>query len=155
MASKHIKFAPPRPLAETEDTHSLSRWKTNFKNYCMKDPDYVYFLKSTTVWRSDQRNYGFTENVGDKTPTELEEHVKDFLHLLASYLPHGFLTDKLIKKSKSLESAFMIIKEHYGLLPSQLLRLPTHTMLRGNPQHKLTFTVISDSLDFSTTTRFI
>lgn len=98
MASKHIKFAPPRPLAESEDTHSLSRWKTNFKNYCKKDPDYVHFLKSTTVWRSDQPNYGFTENVGDKTPDVLEEHVKDFLHLLASYLPHGFLTDKLLKK---------------------------------------------------------
>ena len=84
MTSK-IKFAPPRPLTESEDSHSLARWKTNFKQFTKKAPEYQHFLKSTTVWNANAVNYGFTANVGDVTPADLKDHIEDFLHLLNSY----------------------------------------------------------------------
>ena len=118
MTSK-IKFAPPRPLTESEDSHSLARWKTNFKQFTKKAPEYQHFLKSTTVWNANAVNYGFTANVGDVTPADLKDHIEDFLHLLNSYLPHGFLTDKILKKSTSFDTAFRMIEEHYGVLPTQ------------------------------------
>ena len=39
--------------------------------------------------------------------------------MLASYLPHEYITDKLLKKSVSFDSAFSIIEDHYGVTPSQ------------------------------------
>ena len=118
MGSK-IKFHPPRLLTDNETTHSLSQWKTNFRQFCKKDDTYKHFLKSTTDWKYGEDNYGFTANVGTTTPEELADNLEDFLHMLSSYLPHGFITDKILKKSTSFDSAVKIIEEHYGLLPSQ------------------------------------
>ena len=42
-----------------------------------------------------------------------------FWLMLASYLPRGYITDKIPNKSVSFESAFNIIEDHYGLIPSQ------------------------------------
>ena len=75
-------------------------------------------------WTLLQDNYGFqnTAAVGDipaVTAAQRKEDCEDFLYMLSSYLPHGFLTDKILKKSTSFNNAFNIIEEHYGLLPSQ------------------------------------
>ena len=64
-------------------------------------------------------NYGFLNNVGNRTPETSKEDVQDFLHMFESYLPHGYITDKIVKKSRSFESAFTIVEEHFGLSPSQ------------------------------------
>ena len=119
MASKHIKFHPPRPLTDQETTHTLSQWKINFRQFCKKDDSYKHFLKSDVTWNPEAANYGFRANVGDTTPAQLKDDLEDFLYMLASYLPHGFLTDKILKKSTSFNSAFKLIEEHFGLLPSQ------------------------------------
>ena len=42
-----------------------------------------------------------------------------FWLMLASYLPRGYITDKIPNKPVSFESAFSIIEDHYGLIPSQ------------------------------------
>ena len=118
MTSK-IKFHPPRPLADSETSHSLSQWKINFRQFCKKDDSYKLFLLSTTTWAPASNNYGFNANVGDRTPAQIKDDLEDFLYMLSSYLPHGFLTDKILKKSTSFDSAFKIIEEHYGVLPSQ------------------------------------
>ena len=70
-------------------------------------------------WDAASENYGFTATISGRTPLQLCEDVQDFLLMLSSYLPHGYITDKLLKKSRSFESAFAIIEEHYGLTPSQ------------------------------------
>ena len=120
MASKHIKFHPPRPLTDQETTHTLSQWKINFRQFCKKDDSYKHFLKSDVTWNPEAVNYGFTANVGDTTPAQLKDDLEDFLYMLASYLPHGFLTDKILKKSTSFNSAFKLIEEHF---PRNVLRL--------------------------------
>ena len=114
-----VKVLPPRPLSSTETVHSLAQWKINFKQYCKKDESFKYFLRSTTVWDKTENNAGFTEDVGKKKPEDLKEDLDDFLLMLASYLPHGYITDKILNKSESFESAFLIIEDHYGLIPSQ------------------------------------
>ena len=121
MATGHsqVKVLPPRPLTSTETVHSLSQWKINFKQYCKKDESFKYFLRTTTTWDKTHQNAGFVEDVGKKKPEDLKEDLEDFLLMLASYLPHGYITDKILNKSVSFESAFLIIEDHYGLIPSQ------------------------------------
>ena len=131
--SSFVKVLPPRILTDKETTHSLTQWKINFKQYCKKDDTYRYFLLVSTEWNATVANYGFTANVGNRTPEMLGEDVQDFLYMLSSYMPHGYITDKILKKSRSFESAFTIIEEHYGLIPSQetfcdfseMMRLPS------------------------------
>ena len=110
-----IKVLPPRPLASSETTHSLTQWKVNFRQYCKKDDNYKHFLVSTTRWDFSLPNAGFVTSVGSRTPETLKDDLEDFVLLLASYLPHGYLTDKLLSKSKSFDSAMAIIEDHYGL----------------------------------------
>ena len=114
-----IKVLPPRALAEVETTHSLTQWKVNFRQYCKKDDHYKHFLASSVSWDASLTNYGFTAAINSREPELLAEDVQDFLLMLSSYLPHGYITDKILTRSKSFESAFAIIEEHYGLTPSQ------------------------------------
>ena len=119
-----IKVLPPRNLAEKETTHSLSQWKINFRQYCKKDDSYRTFLMSETTWDSQKPNYGLeAQQAGDgiagRSAAARCDDLQDFLLMLASYLPHGYITDKLLKKSVSFESAFAIIEDHYGVTPSQ------------------------------------
>ena len=119
MSKGNIKVLPPRPLTSVETTHSVSQWRVNFKQYCKKDDAFKHFLLSTTKWDFTKDMAGFTSNVGTRTPAVLKEDLEDFLLMLASYLPHGYLTDKLVTKSTSFDSAIRIIEDHYGLTPSQ------------------------------------
>ena len=63
-----VKVLPPRALTDKETTHSLTQWKINFKQYCKKDDLYRHFLLATTEWDATEANYGFTDNVGARTP---------------------------------------------------------------------------------------
>ena len=66
-------------------------------------------------------NYGFSSETDGlkRSSTAKMDDCKDFLHMLATFLPHGYLTEKLVTTTTSFENAFEIILEHYGLLPSQ------------------------------------
>ena len=44
-----VKVPPPRPLTNSETTHTLSQWKINFRQYCKRDDSYRHFLKSTKL----------------------------------------------------------------------------------------------------------
>ena len=67
MSKGNIKILPPRPLTNTESTHSLTQWKINFKQYCKKDESYKHFLLQTTTWDFSMDNAGFTRNVGSRS----------------------------------------------------------------------------------------
>ena len=39
----------------------------------------------------------------------------DFLHNLAGFLPHSYLTSKLVENTKNLQDCWTIIEEHYNV----------------------------------------
>ena len=119
MSKTQIKVPPPRPLTNDETTHTLSQWRINFKQYCKRDDAFKPFLLASTRWNATQTNYGFTTAINNRQPEVLASDVEDFLYMLASFLPHGYITDKIVKKSTSFDTAFSIIEENYGLVPSQ------------------------------------
>ena len=117
--NNRIKVLPPRPLTNSESSHSLAQWKINFRQFIKKDDAYSSFLKSTVQWDATKENYGFTRNMDDRTPDQISDDLQDFLHTLASYMPHGFITDRILLQSTSFDTAFKIIEESFGLLPTQ------------------------------------
>ena len=139
MSKSALKVPPPRPLTSKETTHTLSQWRINFKHYCKKDDAFKPFLLGNTTWNSGATDYGFTEAINGRQPNVFTSDVEDFLYLLASFLPHGYITDKIVKKSTSFESAFLIIEENYGLVPSQetLCNFPMLTRMPNEPYRQL------------------
>ena len=119
MAQSHLKFTPPRALTNEETQLTMTRWKINFKQYMKRDPSYITFLNME--WVPTAENYNLQEETEGlkRSPEALKDDLLDFLHILCSYLPHGYLTDRIISKSTSLLSAFRIIDESFNLLPNQ------------------------------------
>ena len=117
----HIKIREPRKLECKETALSIQQWKMQFKQYMKQDDTYKTFLGSNVTWNPNVQNYGFVaETRGlNRSANEKMDDCKDFLQILATFLPHGYLTEKLVKTSTSFEKAFEIILEHYGLLPTQ------------------------------------
>ena len=100
---------------------SLQQWRMQFRQYVKQDHHYKGFLNSNEQWNPSAADYGFiTENDGlRRTALNKKEDCQDFLHLLATFLPHGYLTEKIVNTATSFNTAFNIIQEHYGLLPNQ------------------------------------
>ena len=110
----HIRVKEPRKLENAETMQSLQQWQTQFRQYVKRDDSYKKFLASDTTWNPSQTNYGFVaEQEGLKrSPQALMDDCKDFLHILASFLPHGYLADKLVSASTSFSNAFAMLQEH-------------------------------------------
>ena len=119
--STHVKIPLPRKLESKETMQSLQQWKMQFKQYMKQDDNYRCFLGSDVAWNPTHVTYGFEAEAAGLRRTAIQkmDDCKDFLHVLCTFLPHGYLTDKIVQTSTSLVSAFGIIEEHYGLLPSQ------------------------------------
>ena len=128
----HIKIREPRKLECKETMQSLQQWRMQFRQYMKQDDQYRLFLSSATQWNPTAQNYGFgDEETGlERTAAELMDDCKDFLHILATFLPHGYLTDKLVTTTTSFNKAFEIIQEHYGLLPTQESFLDLETFVK-------------------------
>jgi len=123
MASQiaHLRMKEPRKLENKETFQSLQQWKMQFRQYVKQDDHYKTFLASDTVWNPQATNYGFeVETQGLKRSARaLMDDCCDLLHTLATFLPHGYLTDKIVSTTTSFSNAFEVIQEHYGLLPTQ------------------------------------
>ena len=91
VSTNRIKVLPPRPLTNSESSHSLAQWKINFRQFIKRDDAYASFLKSSVSWDATKENYGFTRNMDERTPGQISDDLEDFLHMLASYMPHGFI----------------------------------------------------------------
>ena len=117
----HIRVQPPRKLDLKEDQQSLQQWKMQFRMYMKQADSNRKFLASDTAWNPNARNYGFVAEADglQRTAAALMDDCKDFLYNLATFLPHGYLTDKLVTTTTSFESAFEILEEHYGLKATQ------------------------------------
>ena len=106
---------------QKETVLSLQQWRMQFKQYIKQDDHYRRFLGSNVTWDPTLANYGFlAETQGlNRSAADQMEDCKDFLHVLATFLPHGYLTEKIVNTATSFDKAFEIIQEHYGLLPTQ------------------------------------
>ena len=113
MAS-FVKIPPPRHLNQIESLDSLNHWKTIFRNYFRRDSIFKQFLSSTSTWDPTQANYGLAA-VGDVPPEDRKDSLVDFLSHLAGFLPHSYLTSKLVENTTKLEDCWTIIYEHYNV----------------------------------------
>ena len=98
----------------------MQRWKIGFRQYIKRDDQYRPFLNME--WNSARANYnmaGEGETGLKRTAEQMKNDLLDFLHILCSYLPHGYLTDRILTQSTSLLDAFKIIEESFNLLPTQ------------------------------------
>ena len=117
----HIRVKEPRKLEAKETLQSLLQWKMQFKQYIKRDDHFKTFLSSDSSWDPNAANFGFNTETGGlrRSAAALKDDCTDFLCTLATFLPHGYLTEKLVYNTTSFADAFKVIQEHYGLLPSQ------------------------------------
>ena len=117
----HVKVPLPRKLENKETQQSLLQWKMQFRQYMKRDDHYKTFLASDVEWNPNAVNYGFAaEAVGlQRSARALMDDCKDFLHTLSTFLPHGYITEKLVSTTTSFENAFEVIEEHFGLQATQ------------------------------------
>ena len=80
------------------------------------------FLRSDCKWDLNQPNYALAE-LNDETPEERAENLEDFLSNLSGFLPHSYLTQKILEDTTCLQDCWDIIYEHYNVLitPETLL----------------------------------
>ena len=82
-----------------------------------RDDAYKSFLKQTSTWDPAQPHYGQqVETTGLKrAPADMKEDLVDLLSTLAGFLPHSYLTDKIINNTRCWADVWDIIHEHYGV----------------------------------------
>ena len=117
-----VKAPPPRPLNQQESLDSLNHWKTLFRNYYRRDSSYKQFLHKDCTWNFSEENYGL-QTLAEETPDERAENLSDFLSTLAGFLPHSYLTQKLLEDTTCLQDCWNLIYEHYNvkITPETLL----------------------------------
>ena len=111
----YVKLPPPRQLTQSETLDSLTHWKSIFRNYFRRDTVFRQFLNSK--WDPAATNYGLVDEAGENgmKAEERKDALVDFLGNLAGFLPHSYLTSKLLENTKSLEDCWNIIDEHYNV----------------------------------------
>ena len=133
MARNYSRTPPPRPLGAHETLESLSHWQTTFRTFYKKDDSYKIFFKKDQKWNYLRQNYDLQDETdGDKrTASELAEDLADLLNTLAGYLPHSYLTDKILKSSSCWADVWRIIHDHYNV------QVTSETLLDFESLHKL------------------
>ena len=101
MSKNFSRNLPPRQLGSKETLQSLSHWQTSFKTFYKRDDIYRRFFKPIIRWNANETNYGFTDDTeNNRTGAEIAEDLVDLLNTVSSYLPHSYLTDKIVKTTK-------------------------------------------------------
>ena len=112
MSGRNIsRTPPPRQLTSNETLESLNHWRSTFRTFYKRDDAYRRFFRSDFTWDANAANYGLEEELdGLKRPAaDLKEDLIDLLNTLAGFLPHSYLTDKLLKETTKWDDAFQII----------------------------------------------
>ena len=133
MTKNYSRTPPPRLLGGHETLETLSHWQTTFRTFYKKDDSYKIFFKTGQKWNYLQPNYGLEDEVGGdkRTAAELAEDLADLLNTLAGYLPHSYLTDKILKSSLCWADVWRIIHDHYNV------QVTSETLLDFESLHKL------------------
>ena len=116
MSKNFSRNPPPRQLGSKETLETLSHWQTLFNTFYKRDDIYKRFFKPTVSWNAAEVNYGFTDEAeGDRSGSEIAEDLIDLLNTVSSYLPHSYLTDKIVNTSKCWNDIWSIIYDHYNV----------------------------------------
>ena len=118
MTARNLsRTPPPRQLTTDESLESLNHWRSTFRTFYKRDDAYRRFFRSDFKWDPKAVNYGLEEETdGLKRPAaDLKEDLIDLLNILAGFLPHSYLTDKLLNETTGWDDAFKIILEHYNV----------------------------------------
>ena len=114
MARNSTRTPPPRQLGSKETLESLTHWRTSFKTFYKRDEIFKRFFKVGVVWTYEEENYGFVSEE-EVDAADIAEDLSDLLNTLASYLPHSYLTEKILKTSTCWEDIWHIIYDHYNI----------------------------------------
>ena len=114
-----VRGPPPRQLSSTETLFTWNHWKSAFRTYYRRDSYYKKFLLATATWDSAAEHRGLTADeqggVVARSAEDKAGDLEDFLHIIASYLPFPYLTEKIVNGSKKLDDVWEVITDHYGL----------------------------------------
>ena len=102
-ARQHSRTPPPRQLLEDETLSSLTHWRTSFRTFYKKDEAYRPFFLSGFSWNPSATNYGLVAETDGlkRTAADKCEDLIDLLGTLAGYLPHSYITDKLVSSTEN------------------------------------------------------
>lgn len=117
MSAGFARTPPPRPLGSAETLESLTHWKTTFRTFFKRDETYKPFIKETAKWDSNVANYAQEEEATGlkRKAADMKEDLVDLLSTLAGFLPHSYLTDKILKATKNWTDVWNVIHDHYGV----------------------------------------
>ena len=118
--SRHSRTPPPRQLTANETLETLTHWKTAFRTFYKKDETYKLFFRKNYKWDQSKENFDLKdEKDGDgvvlRKAEDLSEDLEDLLNTLAGYLPHSYLTDKILKETRNFDDIWRIIHDHYNV----------------------------------------
>ena len=119
-----------------ETLESLTHWKTSFRTFYKRDECYKTFFKPGTQWDPNLPSYGLQdEQDGDqRNAPELYEDLCDLLNTLAGYLPHSYLTDKIVNQTKNWDEVYQVIFDHYNVQVSSESFLDFESMHKKNEE---------------------
>ena len=132
MSIVHARTPPPRQLGTKETLDTLIHWRTTFRTFYKRDSNYKHFVQESTTWDPNHDTYNQVDEVvrdanGDpvldtdtqnpkpiglgRTAEQMKEDLLDLLNTLAGYLPHSYLTDKIVEDTKGWKDVWDIIYE--------------------------------------------
>ena len=117
MARNVARNPPPRQLNNKETLETLTHWETTFRTFYKRDDVYKYFFKPGISWDPSEQYYGLRDDNEGSNPRkkdELCEDLKDLSSTFAGYLPHSYLTEKILQ-SCSWAEVWQIVRDHYNV----------------------------------------
>ena len=130
MSRNIARNPPPRQLTIKETLETLTHWETTFKIYYKRDEIYRAFFKADFKWNPNEECFGLQDETAGSNPqmkAELCEDLKDLLNTFSGYLPHSYLTGKILKSS-SWKSVWRIVHDHYNVQVSSETMLDFETL---------------------------
>ena len=135
MARNSTRTPPPRQLGNKETLESLLHWRTTFKTFYKKDDTYKRFFKANTKWDHCSPNYGLQDDEEEnRLAPDLADDLSDLLHTLAGYLPHAYLTDKILFNTKCWDDVWTVINDHYNVQVSSETLLDFESMYKQDEE---------------------
>ena len=113
---RSAKQPMPRQLGLNENMRTLRHWRSTVRNYYRLDDINSHFLNEDLAWNSAVEHYSLAaETTGLKrTPAILKQDLVAFLETISGYLPHAYITDNLVKGTKSIMDVWKVIEDLYG-----------------------------------------
>ena len=134
MSTGFVRTPPPRQLGSAETLETLTHWRTTFKTFFKRDETYKVFVKDEATWDPSAPNYNqAAEEAGlQRSPEAMMEDLVDILNILSGFLPHSYLTDKIVRNTKNWKDVWNIIHDHYGV------QVTSESLLDFESMHKQT-----------------